>query len=391
MAATKNESGDITAPGAMNVGFKVSRTADRIVISAGPDGSEIKIATITASGIRLASEWSLGDGGRKPANDAKCAEFFADGVELTVGYESYDRFGRSVVYTSSFNEVAAVDVTGTVGTGTGTLDLIAASGAIYELTVTDGAVSGKAPEGTYKARYKGDDGYGSSDALTIASDTPITMAVTAGKSTAIRGGSYLINGNAVEANALGAAEAAASETGSVTLTNNTVNFYHMPDTLTSGDYEYVFNLKNAGNMSGLAIYDGTSRFTVQIAAWEDGGKRVVVDCAGWMGNDVVLNVNGSTNTAADATFTVRRESNTIKVYMGSGESKILVFTVETDGTITLADGTTAANAEAFATRAANMKPLLANFVKSGSQNMVGLGRNDNRSQSVTYTTSFKPL
>ena len=165
----------------------------------------------------------------------------------------------------------------------------------------------------------------------------------------------------------------------------------MPDTLTSGDYEYVFNLKNADNMSGLAIYDGTSRFTVQIAAWEDGGKRVVVDCAGWMGNDVVLNVNGSTNTTADATFTVRRESNTIKVYMGSGESKILVFTVETDGTITLADGTTAANAEAFATRAANMKPLLANFVKSGSQNMVGLGRNDNRSQSVTYTTSFKPL
>ena len=391
MAATKNESGDITAPGAMNVGFKVSRTADRIVISAGPDGSEIKIATITASGIRLASEWSLGDGDRKPANDAKCAEFFADGVELTVGYESYDRFGRSVVYTSSFNEVAAVDVTGTAGTGTGTLDLIAASGAIYELTVTDGAVSGKAPEGAYKARYKGDDGYGSSDALTIAADAPITMAVTAGKSTAIRGGSYLINGNAVEANALGAAEAAASETGSVTLTNNTVNFYHMPDTLTSGDYEYVFNLKNAGNMSGLAIYDGTSRFTVQIAAWEDGGKRVVVDCAGWMGNDVVLNVNGSTNTAADATFTVRRESNTIKVYMGSGESKILVFTVETDGTITLADGTTAANAEAFATRAANMKPLLANFVKSGSQNMVGLGRNDNRSQSVTYTTSFKPL
>ena len=391
MAATKNESGDITAPGAMNVGFKVSRTADRIVISAGPDGSEIKIATITASGIRLASEWSLGDGGRKPANDAKCAEFFADGVELTVGYESYDRFGRSVVYTSSFNEVAAVDVTGTAGTGTGTLDLIAASGAIYELTVTDGAVSGKAPEGTYKARYKGDDGYGSSDALTIASDTPITMAVTVGKSTAIRGGSYLINGNVVEANALGAAEAAASETGSVTLTNNTVNFYHMPDTLTSGDYEYVFNLKNADNMSGLAIYDGTSRFTVQIAAWEDGGKRVVVDCAGWMGNDGVLNVNGSTNTTADATFTVRRESNTIKVYMGSGESKILVFTVETDGTITLADGTTAANAEAFATRAANMKPLLANFVKSGSQNMVGLGRNDNRSQSVTYTTSFKPL
>lgn len=390
-AATKNESGDITAPGAMNVGFKVSRTADRIVISAGPDGSEIKIATITASGIRLASEWSVDNAGSKTANDKKCAEFFADGVKLTAGYESYDRSGRSVTYTSAFNEVSAVDVTGTVGTGTGTLDLIAASGAIYELSVTDGAVSGKAPEGTYKARFKGHNGYGSSDSITVAAGTPITMTVNSGRSTAIRGGKYMINGNAVEANALGAAEAAASETGSVTLTDNTVNFYHMPDTLTSGDYEYVFNLKNAGNMSGLAIYDGTSRFTVQIAAWEDGGKRVVVDCAGWMGNDVVLNVNGSTNTAADATFTVRRESNTIKVYMGSGESKILVFTVETDGTITLADGTTAANAEAFATRAANMKPLLANFVKSGSQNMVGLGRNNNRSQSVTYTTSFKPL
>ncbi len=389
--ATSNGSGEITAPGAVDIGFKVSRTADKIVISAGPDGSETKIATITASGVGFADEWSVDNAGSKTANDTKCAEFFADGVKLTAGYESYDRCGRSVTYTSAFNEVALTDVTGTIGSGSGTLDLIAASGAIYELSVNDGAVSGKAPEGTYKARFKGHNGYGSSDSITVAAGTPITMTVNSGRSTAIRGGKYMINGNAVEANALGAAEAAASETGSVTLTDNTVNFYHMPDTLTSGDYEYTLNLKNASNMSGLAIYDGTSRFTVQIAAWEDGGKRVVVDCAGWMGNDVVLNVNGSTNTAADATFTVRRETNTIKAYMGAGESKILVFTVETDGTITLADGTTAANAEAFATRAANMKPLLANFVKSGSQNMVGLGRNDGRSQSVTYTTSFRPL
>ena len=186
-------------------------------------------------------------------------------------------------------------------------------------------------------------------------------------------------------------EAAASAIGSVTLKNNTKNFYYMPNTLTDGDFEYTVNMKNTTRMAGLAIYDGSSRLTIQLAAWESGGKRVIMDCAANMGNDFVLNVTGATNTSADSTFTVRKENATLMVYMGAGDGKIEVLTVSSDGTITLADGVTAVDSAKFATKSAAQKSLLANFLKSGTQTMVGLGRNDAVSQTVTYTPSFKTL
>lgn len=387
--AVKNDAGEVTQTGVMNVGFKVSRTADKIVIAAGPDGSEIKVATITAKGVSIADGNTVSSTDRKTANDKKCAEFFSEGAVLTVGYDSYGRNGNTMTYTSRFREVTLADVTGTVGTESGTLDLVSEYGAIYEVPVANGAVSAKLPEGAYRARYKGVSTYAESDTVNVSEGAPFTIG--AKSKTAIKGGTFIINGKTVTADALSDEEAAASETGTVTLTNNTKNFYYMPETLTAGDYEYTVNLKNAKNMAGLALYDGTSRLSIQLATWEDGGKRVIMDCASWMGNDFVLNVDGATNTSADATFTVRKENNTLTVYMGSGDGKIKVLTVGSDGTITLASGTTAVNADAFATKSAAQKSLLANFVRSGSQNMAGLGRNNSDSQTVTYTSSFKSL
>ena len=377
--------------GEMNVGFKVSRTADKIVIAAGPDGSELKVATITASGIAFADDWKVSDTARKTANDQKCAEFFTDGAVLTVGYDSYDRKSNTMRYTSKYEKVALVDVTGTAGAANGTLNLVAESGAIYELAVADGAISGKAPEGTYKVRFAGNGACVTDAEVTIADGTPVTLTAATEAVTAIKGGAVSINGKTVYATSLPETEAAASAIGSVTLKNNTKNFYYMPNTLTDGDFEYTVNMKNTTRMAGLAIYDGSSRLTIQLAAWENGGKRVIMDCAANMGNDFVLNVTGATNTSADSTFTVRKENATLTVYMGAGDGKIAVLTVSSDGTITLADGVTAVDSAKFATKSAAQKSLLANFLKSGTQTMVGLGRNDAVSQTVTYTPSFKTL
>ena len=377
--------------GEMNVGFKISRTADKIVIAAGPDGSELKVATITASGIAFADDWKVSDTARKTANDEKCAEFFTDGAVLTVGYDSYDRKSNTMRYTSKYKKVSLVDVTGTAGAANGTLNLVAESGAIYELAVTDGVISGKAPEGTYKVRLAGNGACVTDAEVTIADGTPVTLTAATEAVTAIKGGAVSINGKTVYATSLPETEAAASAIGSVTLKNNTKNFYYMPNTLTDGDFEYTVNMKNTTRMAGLAIYDGSSRLTIQLAAWESGGKRVIMDCAANMGNDFVLNVTGATNTSADSTFTVRKENATLTVYMGAGDGKIEVLTVSSDGTITLADGVTAVDSAKFATKSAAQKSLLANFLKSGTQTMVGLGRNDAVSQTVTYTPSFKTL
>lgn len=377
--------------GEMNVGFKISRTADKIVIAAGPDGSELKVATITASGIAFADDWKVSDTARKTANDEKCAEFFTDGAVLTVGYDSYDRKSNTMRYTSKYKKVSLVDVTGTAGAANGTLNLVAESGAIYELAVTDGVISGKAPEGTYKVRLAGNGACVTDAEVTIADGTPVTLTAETEAVTAIKGGAVSINGKTVYATSLPETEAAASAIGSVTLKNNTKNFYYMPNTLTDGDFEYTVNMKNTTRMAGLAIYDGSSRLTIQLAAWESGGKRVIMDCAANMGNDFVLNVTGATNTSADSTFTVRKENATLTVYMGAGDGKIEVLTVSSDGTITLADGVTAVDSAKFATKSAAQKSLLANFLKSGTQTMVGLGRNDAVSQTVTYTPSFKTL
>ena len=377
--------------GEMNVGFKISRTADKIVIAAGPDGSELKVATITASGIAFADDWKVSDTARKTANDEKCAEFFTDGAVLTVGYDSYDRKSNTMRYTSKYKKVSLVDVTGTAGAANGTLNLVAESGAIYELAVTDGVISGKAPEGTYKVRLAGNGACVTDAEVTIADGTPVTLTAATEAVTAIKGGAVSINGKTVYATSLPETEAAASAIGSVTLKNNTKNFYYMPNTLTDGDFEYTVNMKNTTRMAGLAIYDGSSRLTIQLAAWESGGKRVIMDCAANMGNDFVLNVTGATNTSADSTFTVRKENATLTVYMGAGDGKIEVLTVNSDGTITLADGVTAVDSAKFATKSAAQKSLLANFLKSGTQTMVGLGRNDAVSQTVTYTPSFKTL
>lgn len=377
--------------GEMNVGFKISRTADKIVIAAGPDGSELKVATITASGIAFADDWKVSDTARKTANDEKCAEFFTDGAVLTVGYDSYDRKSNTMRYTSKYKKVSLVDVIGTAGAANGTLNLVAESGAIYELAVTDGVISGKAPEGTYKVRLAGNGACVTDAEVTIADGTPVTLTAATEAVTAIKGGAVSINGKTVYATSLPETEAAASAIGSVTLKNNTKNFYYMPNTLTDGDFEYTVNMKNTTRMAGLAIYDGSSRLTIQLAAWESGGKRVIMDCAANMGNDFVLNVTGATNTSADSTFTVRKENATLTVYMGAGDGKIEVLTVNSDGTITLADGVTAVDSAKFATKSAAQKSLLANFLKSGTQTMVGLGRNDAVSQTVTYTPSFKTL
>lgn len=377
--------------GEMNVGFKISRTADKIVIAAGPDGSELKVATITASGIAFADDWKVSDTARKTANDEKCAEFFTDGAVLTVGYDSYDRKSNTMRYTSKYKKVSLVDVTGTAGAANGTLNLVAESGAIYELAVTDGVISGKAPEGTYKVRLAGNGACVTDAEVTIADGTPVTLTAATEAVTAIKGGAVSINGKTVYATSLPETEAAASAIGSVTLKNNTKNFYYMPNTLTDGDFEYTVNMKNTTRMAGLAIYDGSSRLTIQLAAWESGGKRVIMDCAANMGNDFVLNVTGATNTSADSTFTVRKENAALTVYMGAGDGKIEVLTVSSDGTITLADGVTAVDSAKFATKSAAQKSLLANFLKSGTQTMVGLGRNDAVSQTVTYTPSFKTL
>lgn len=377
--------------GEMNVGFKISRTADKIVIAAGPDGSELKVATITASGIAFADDWKVSDTARKTANDEKCAEFFTDGAVLTVGYDSYDRKSNTMRYTSKYKKVSLVDVTGTADAANGTLNLVAESGAIYELAVTDGVISGKAPEGTYKVRLAGNGACVTDAEVTIADGTPVTLTAATEAVTAIKGGAVSINGKTVYATSLPETEAAASAIGSVTLKNNTKNFYYMPNTLTDGDFEYTVNMKNTTRMAGLAIYDGSSRLTIQLAAWESGGKRVIMDCAANMGNDFVLNVTGATNTSADSTFTVRKENATLTVYMGAGDGKIEVLTVNSDGTIMLADGVTAVDSAKFATKSAAQKSLLANFLKSGTQTMVGLGRNDAVSQTVTYTPSFKTL
>lgn len=386
-------SANVFKAGEVNVAFKVTRTADKIVVAAGSAGSEMKIATITASGIAFADNWNVSSTDRKNANDAKCAEFFTAGARLAAGYGSYDRQGKTMRYTSTFKEVALADATGTIGTDSGTLELTAASGAIYELNVSGGTVSGKVPTGTYKAKYLGSGTYAVSDALTIADGTPITL--TANSRTAIKGGSFKLNGKTVTATALSDEEAAASETGTVTLTDNTTFAYYMPNTVTASDYEYTVDIKGTANMAGLMVSDGDTSFSVQIAAWE--GKDNIVLCNtapknnGEAGNvpDIVYTVadSGRTNQT-DGTFTVKRVGNTLTVYVGTGESRKTVCTFNADGTITPGDGVTTSTAQANIDMwSTSMKAMLA----SHRQNVVGLRRNNNGSQTVTYTSSFKTL
>lgn len=380
--------------GTVEIGFKISRTADRIVVSAGSGATVQKICAITSAGITFEESWTVSNSDRKTNNDLEVAEFFAGGVELACGYSSYDRCGQTARYNAEFTRGSAVSVTGTVnvpaGKANGTVYFTSSSGCIYEGIVADGALSIEVPEGSYSVRYT-DSAYAAYQASVNVSDALNTVELTAVSRTVLGYGG-LVNGAEVTSGTLTEEEVIDSNDGSFTLADNTSNFYYMPYTVTGQNYEYTVNMKNVSNMAGLSVTNGKSILSFQIASWESGGARVVVECSGmWMGNDFVLEVDGSTNTSGDATFTVKRYSDKLELYIGDAETGIKALTITSDGSYVLEACAAPTDESRYTTCTANQKEQLAAFFAPGTQHMVGLARNNAGSQSVTYTAAFRTV
>ena len=85
---------------------------------------------------------------------------------------------------------------------------------------------------------------------------------------------------------------------------------------------------------------------------------------------------------------MKRAGNTLTVYVGSGDGRKKVCTFNADGTITPGDGvTTSASQTNIDMWSASIKNMFA----TNKQNVVGLRRNNNGAQTVTYTSTFKSL
>ena len=223
------------------------------------------------------------------------------------------------------------------------------------------------------------------------SDALNTVELTAVSRTVLGYGG-LVNGAEVTSGTLTEEEVIDSNDGSFTLADNTSNFYYMPYTVTGQNYEYTVNMKNVSNMAGLSVTNGKSILSFQIASWESGGARVVVECSGmWMGNDFVLEVDGSTNTSGDATFTVKRYSDKLELYIGDAETGIKALTITSDGSYVLEACAAPTDESRYTTCTANQKEQLAAFFAPGTQHMVGLARNNAGSQTVTYTAAFRTV
>lgn len=376
--------------GEMELYFKISRTADKIVLSIGPDGKEMKILTATKDGITFADDsWTVNNSERKAANDLKLQEFFGPDVMLAAGYSSYDRQGITSVYTAHFEEKTLISASGNVmgGTGEGVVEFTALSGAMYDAAVSEGMFALNLPAGDYKAHYTDKTDFALADLVTLDEENK-TVTLTAYPKTMLAS-SGTVNGITLNSGTLTEEEIADSRDGSFTLTDNTSNFYYMPETVTSGAYEYTVTMENVSNMAGMSLTNGKSILSFQIANWEKGGASVIVECSGlWMGNDFVLNVEGSVNSYTSATFTVRRYADSIQLYIGSGVDAIKVLTITSDGSFVLESCATPADQGRYDTCTANQKSQLAAFFGSGVQHMAGLARNNADAQSVTYTVFY---
>ena len=300
---------------------------------------------------------------------------------------------------------------GAAGTANGNIEFRAAGGTVIEGAVTAGGYSVSLPRGTYMVIYIGN-GYMAYEENIAVTEMSAAVDLTAfktrntmlGNEATVNGQTYTqffgdglwgseVNGAPVDA----ALQAESGENASFTIENDRRNSYVMPGTVTDKDYEYSVNVTDPNStfcsFAGLFVSDGTNVLALQVqnngGLAISGGKRT-----DWGEPWTFVNLpEGKAIDLRNFSLKIARNGNTIEMYIdfdgtGSSGGYEKIGTVNADGSITFAEGFTAANSNTGngvldVSSQAAFAALLA-----ADEHVAGLWRNSVAVQSVTYTPVF---
>ena len=326
-------------------------------------------------------------------------------VTGTIALSSAEAEIPAVVLVSA-NYTVTVTVEGTVSQ-TGELTVVG-NDAEYTFDIQTAGQEIDLPEGMYDVFYS--DGTFVAEQRGVEVTRDMALALIATRNTmlsneaTVNGQTYTqffgdglwgseVNGAPVDA----ALQAESGENASFTIENDRRNSYVMPGTVTDKDYEYSVNVTDPNStfcsFAGLFVSDGTNVLALQVqnngGLAISGGKRT-----DWGEPWTFVNLpEGKAIDLRNFSLKIARNGNTIEMYIdfdgtGSSGGYEKIGTVNADGSITFAEGFTAANSntgngvldvlsqEAFAA-------LLA-----ADEHVAGLWRNSVDVQSVTYTPVF---
>ena len=284
---------------------------------------------------------------------------------------------------------------------TGWLSLVG-EGRQYDFAIaTDGSAVVAVPVGNYTVYY-GDQKYvGKTEGFAAnAGNTQVTVTAAAGRNTML-GSQVTVNGSAltsayatfgIRVDAVDRYNSAMGE--SFTLENDTTPAYFLPNTVTSGDYEYSVTMENITNLTGIFVTDGTNALGVML---QPGGKSVALFGGGvhsWGEPWTFYNFAEGNINNEKTTLSIKHTNGTFEVYIdtydgeGGASNKVLVGTLNRDGSLTLADGVTSGDSASGGFAASQTQ--IASLLASG-EHVAGFWRNGNGAQNVTYTPTFTAI
>ena len=275
-------------------------------------------------------------------------------------------------------------------------------GRQYDFAIaTDGSAVVAVPVGNYTVYY-GDQKYvgKTEDFAANAGNTQVTVTAAAGRNTML-GSQVTVNGSTltsayatfgIRVDAVDRYNSAMGE--SFTLENDTTPAYFLPNTITSGDYEYSVTMENITGLTGIFVTDGTNALGVML---QPGGKSVALFGGGvqsWGEPWTFYNFAEGNINNEKTTLSIKHTNGTFEVYIdtydgeGGASNKVLVGTLNSDGSLTLADGVTSGDSASGGFAASQTQ--IASLLASG-EHVAGFWRNGTGAQNVTYTPTFTAI
>ncbi len=412
--------------------FYVARTANEIVIYAGQPESRSKFATITASGITLAGDFTYNNNTALAEINAIASGFFGTDLELALGYtHTAITEGCSIDATLTMYDMPTGTVTAPEGVTIESAKAIVTNTAnnaveVIDITVTNGAYALPITEGTYNIELVSGVYANKKFGITVTENGATIPVINLVDATYQENGYAKVNGytlNDMPINDSALYEVSLAQTNLIGNTANadfkgfSSNRVYLPKTATTENFTFVLELNGladmpaSGNplhMGGIGIFNGQTVLYLGFTNWCGAGNVPLFNInAGDMGIGIGgTSVDNTTPIAFGNTFNwttaatveanlrikVVRTQTAITFYAGPSDIEIISFHAPSEGN----DGYTVAQSLIDANpgltvhgtgNVNNLKNNIANFFGEGKELMVGY-YSTNRTASYNYTAYY---